>query len=121
MPFCSPYSTVQENVVILFWETLLVRVIAILSLLYKKGSSGPGVEPFMPQGMPAWGAILPPEAIWTIVSFIQSLGGTFPASFYYQAWDGDRPGELVAPELAGANKQPGNGAARQPLKEQNTQ
>ena len=45
MPFCSPYENVQENVVILFLETLLVRVIAILSLLYKKGSSGPGVEP----------------------------------------------------------------------------
>jgi cytochrome c oxidase cbb3-type subunit III len=53
-----------------------------------------------PKGMPAWGGILPPESIWMIVSFIQSLGGTFPASFYHQAWDGDRPGELAAPELA---------------------
>lgn len=73
-----------------------------------------------PQGMPAWGGILPPETIWTIVSFIQSLGGTFPANFYHQAREGDRQGELVAPELAAANKQPaqqGNAPAGQQPKQ----
>lgn len=32
-----------------------------------------------PKGMPAWGASLPPEQIWKIVSYIQTLGGAFPA------------------------------------------
>jgi len=29
------------------------------------------------QGMPAWGAALPPQEIWKLVAFIQSLGGTY--------------------------------------------
>jgi cytochrome c oxidase cbb3-type subunit 3 len=32
-----------------------------------------------PQGMPAWGTALPPQEIWKLVAFIESLGGTFPA------------------------------------------
>ncbi len=32
-----------------------------------------------PQGMPAWGNALPPQTIWQMVSYIQSLGGTFVA------------------------------------------
>jgi len=28
-----------------------------------------------PKGMPAWGAMLPPETIWKLVAYIQSLGG----------------------------------------------
>lgn len=32
-----------------------------------------------PKGMPAWGAALPPQQIWKIVTYIQSLGGAFPA------------------------------------------
>lgn len=32
-----------------------------------------------PQGMPAWGAALPPQEIWKLVAYIESLGGTFPA------------------------------------------
>ena len=31
-----------------------------------------------PQGMPAWGESLPPEEIWRLVAYIESLGGAFP-------------------------------------------
>lgn len=31
-----------------------------------------------PQGMPAWGETVPPEEIWRLVSYIESLGGTLP-------------------------------------------
>ena len=48
------------------------------------------------QGMPAWGAALPPQEIWKLVAYIESLGGTFSV-------DGTprnaQRAELVAPEL----------------------
>ncbi|MDQ2804813.1 MAG: cytochrome c [Pseudomonadota bacterium] len=50
--------------------------------------------------MPAWGKALPPQAIWLIVAYIQSLGGTFPAAAYQPSIQGDRSGEQVAPEIA---------------------
>ncbi|WP_428491058.1 c-type cytochrome [Rhodopila sp.] len=53
-----------------------------------------------PKGMPAWGRALPPDSIWLVVAYIQSLGGSFPAEDYKAALQGDRPGELVAPELS---------------------
>lgn len=53
-----------------------------------------------PQGMPAWGAALPPQEIWKLVAYIQSLGGSVPASDYRHAREGDVPGEQVAPELS---------------------
>jgi cytochrome c oxidase cbb3-type subunit 3 len=53
-----------------------------------------------PQGMPAWGRTLQPESIWLAVAYIQSLGGSFPAEAYKASLQGDRAGELVAPELA---------------------
>lgn len=31
-----------------------------------------------PQGMPAWGARLPPDQIWKLVAYIESLGGASP-------------------------------------------
>jgi cytochrome c oxidase cbb3-type subunit III len=83
-----------------------------------------------PQGMPAWGKALPPDAIWLIVAYIQSLGGTFPPEAYQASLQGDRPGEEVAPELAfeaelsgltpstpqaqggGANPQPQSGSGK---------
>lgn len=48
------------------------------------------------QGMPAWGAALPPQEIWKLVAYIQSLGGTYSV-------DGTprntQRAQLVAPEL----------------------
>jgi cytochrome c oxidase cbb3-type subunit 3 len=32
-----------------------------------------------PQGMPAWGNALPPNSLWQLVAYIQSLGGSFAA------------------------------------------
>lgn len=32
-----------------------------------------------PQGMPAWGNGLPPQTIWQLVAYIQTLGGAFAA------------------------------------------
>lgn len=51
-----------------------------------------------PQGMPAWGVALPPDEIWKLVAYIQSLGGTVSANDYEHARQGDKPGEQVAPE-----------------------
>ncbi len=42
-----------------------------------------------PEGMPAWEAMLPAETIWSIVAYIQSLGGTFPEDKFDAAQTGD--------------------------------
>jgi cytochrome c oxidase cbb3-type subunit 3 len=53
-----------------------------------------------PEGMPAWNPALPPDQIWKLVSYLQSLGGTFPAGAH-QAWvQGDRAGDHVPPQVA---------------------
>ena len=59
-----------------------------------------------PQGMPAWNPALPPQTIWQLVAYIESLGGGYKAEQYAASIQGDRPGENVAaeahPTLAGA-------------------
>lgn len=52
-----------------------------------------------PQGMPAWGAALPPQEIWKLVAYIQSFGGSMPVSGYRHAREGNGPGVQVAPDL----------------------
>jgi cytochrome c oxidase cbb3-type subunit 3 len=52
-----------------------------------------------PQGMPAWGAALPPEDIWKVVAYIQSFGGSVSAKDWEHARQGDQPGEQIAPEV----------------------
>jgi cytochrome c oxidase cbb3-type subunit III len=42
-----------------------------------------------PKGMPAWGLALPPQHIWQLVSFIQSLGGTISPGMAQAAAEGD--------------------------------
>jgi hypothetical protein len=49
--------------------------------------------------MPAWNPALPPQDIWKIVAYIESLGGTYPSTEFQAAIQGDRPGENVAPEV----------------------
>lgn len=72
------------------------------AMIYKSIAEG------RPQGMPAWANMLPPSAIWSIVAYIQSLGGTYPADRYDAAMQGDlakgdtRPGASLLPELQGA-------------------
>lgn len=56
-----------------------------------------------PNGMPAWGEALPPQAIWELVAYIQTLGASVPAI-------DQRPAESGAP-MASAAALPG--AARQ--------
>ena len=53
-----------------------------------------------PQGMPAWNPALPPQDIWKLVAYIQSLGGSYPAAQYQAALQGDHQGDNVAPEVA---------------------
>lgn len=52
-----------------------------------------------PQGMPAWNPALPPEEIWKLVAYIESLGGSYRASQYEASIQGDRVGDNVAPEV----------------------
>ncbi|HET8655133.1 MAG TPA: c-type cytochrome [Longimicrobiaceae bacterium] len=49
-----------------------------------------------PKGMPAWGKLLTSEEIWKIVAYLQTLGGTVPASFASRALQGDEPHEVNA-------------------------
>ena len=50
-----------------------------------------------PQGMPAWNPALPPQEIWKLVAYIQSLGGSYPAG-EYQAWlQGDSMATTLPP------------------------
>lgn len=42
-----------------------------------------------PQGMPAWGRALPQRSIWQLTSYIESLGGSFPAGQYHAGIQGD--------------------------------
>lgn len=63
-----------------------------------------------PQGMPAWNPALPPQDIWKLVAYLQSLGGSYPAG-QYQAWlQGDKQGDNVAGEVA-ARLPPGQAAS----------
>ncbi len=52
-----------------------------------------------PKGMPAWGTALPPNDIWQLVAYIESLGGSFPANEFQAAAQGDRASDQMAPEL----------------------
>ena len=54
-----------------------------------------------PQGMPSWGKALPPDDIWKLVAYVQSLGGAVPVGEWDHARQGDRPGEYSAPEASG--------------------
>jgi cytochrome c oxidase cbb3-type subunit 3 len=42
-----------------------------------------------PQGMPAWGRMLPRAEVWKIVTYLQSLGGAFPARLAIAGRQGD--------------------------------
>jgi len=52
-----------------------------------------------PKGMPAWNLALPSSEIWKLVSYIQSLGGTYAAKDYQRWLQGDQTPEIVPPEV----------------------
>src|SRR5512133_67529 len=52
-----------------------------------------------PQGMPAWNPALPPDEIWKLVAYLQSLGGSFPPAAFEAAIEGDRAGNNVPSEV----------------------
>jgi cytochrome c oxidase cbb3-type subunit III len=52
-----------------------------------------------PQGMPAWNPALPPQEIWKLVAYIESLNGSFPPAAFEAAIEGDRAGQNVPQEV----------------------
>lgn len=50
-----------------------------------------------PQGMPAWANALPPDQIWRLVAYIQSKGGTLPASSGRSGEQGDYAARETSP------------------------
>ena len=61
-----------------------------------------------PEGMPSWSKVLSPTAIWEIVAYIQSLGGTYPSGNEEAAIEGDfakgttKPGAGLLPVTQGS-------------------
>lgn len=53
-----------------------------------------------PQGMPAWNPALPPDDIWKLVAYLESLGGAFPAGGLPASIQGDTPKTGYAPEVS---------------------
>ena len=54
-----------------------------------------------PQGMPAWGMRLPPDQIWKLVAYLESLGGASPpATAKMAAIGGDTPSS-TGPQVNG--------------------
>ncbi|URD61843.1 c-type cytochrome [Sphingomonas sp. KRR8] len=72
-----------------------------------------------PQGMPAWGRALPSHSIWQLTSYIESLGGSFPADAYHAGQQGDLAGQASAAESGeppadnGGNHKPAAGSGSQ--------
>jgi cytochrome c oxidase cbb3-type subunit III len=52
-----------------------------------------------PQGMPSWGRALPAQDIWKLVSFIDSLGGSYRTGQHQDWLNGDHGVTSVAPEV----------------------
>jgi cytochrome c oxidase cbb3-type subunit 3 len=77
-----------------------------------------------PQGMPAWNPALPPDEIWKLVAYVQSLGGTYPEGGVAASAQGDKTTTQYASQVgrvlpagAGQPKPPkpgGQGAPAQP-------
>jgi cytochrome c oxidase cbb3-type subunit 3 len=56
-----------------------------------------------PQGMPAWGARLPPDQIWKLVAYLESLGGAKPPATR-QMVDAATP-STTGPEVNGQSQE----------------
>ncbi len=53
-----------------------------------------------PQGMPAWGGSLPPDQIWKLVAYIESLGGASPPATARMARIGGAQPSATGPQPA---------------------
>jgi cytochrome c oxidase cbb3-type subunit 3 len=53
-----------------------------------------------PQGMPSWSKAIPSQEVWNLVAYIETLGGAVSANDGPAQREGDRTGELAAPELS---------------------
>ncbi len=54
-----------------------------------------------PKGMPAWGARLPPQEIWRLTAYIESLGGALPPATSSMAASGGPRASTTGPQVAG--------------------
>lgn len=54
-----------------------------------------------PQGMPAWGSSLPPDQIWKLVAYIESLGAAKPPATPQMARIGGERPSTTGPQVAG--------------------
>ena len=53
-----------------------------------------------PQGMPAWGKSLPPDQIWKLVAYVESLGGALPPATAKMAQIGAQQPSTTGPQAA---------------------
>lgn len=54
-----------------------------------------------PQGMPAWGTRLPPDEIWKLVAYIESLGGAKPPATAAMVGLGGASPSTTGPQVGG--------------------
>lgn len=54
-----------------------------------------------PQGMPAWGGSLPPDQVWKLVAYVESLGGALPPATAKTAALGASQPSGTGPQAAG--------------------
>jgi len=57
-----------------------------------------------PQGMPSWGRTVPDQQIWSIVAYLESLGGTYRPGQYNASLEGDTDKTQIAPGYATVEK-----------------
>ncbi len=73
-----------------------------------------------PQGMPAWGDRLPPQEIWRLVAYIESLGGATPPATPQMAKlappgpssTGEQPAQQESADTAAQSRDQANAAPR---------
>ena len=57
-----------------------------------------------PKGMPAWGTRLPPDQIWKLVAYLESLGGSAPPAGPQMVSLGGAQASTTGPEPAGESQ-----------------
>ena len=65
-----------------------------------------------PKGMPAWGSKLPPDEIWRLVAYIESLGGAEPPATQGMTTAAGPGRPTASPDVAGQSETDSAAAAR---------